>query len=317
MTTERHPIPSIGIPDALRSTVSRIWGTEGEAWLDALPGLVLRLCERWHLRPDSLETPDGLSVAYVAFVQSDRLGEAVLKVGFPHHEMRTGMRALARLAGPCMCRVHEGDPDALAVLMERVRPGDPLGDEPDFETRVRVAAGVVRDLPVPTVDGDAAVFPSFSGLFAASLARARSLDDRPADLARHLDFAESLHESLHDGSRPLCLLHGDLRHENLLRSSGGFHLAVDPHGWVGERVLDAGRYFQHEWARQDPSYVEKRMARMVETFARVLGVRAGDIAASCHLNSARTACWALEKRERRVHLEDNLVRMRWLEGAFL
>jgi streptomycin 6-kinase len=307
---ERPPLP---IPADFSARIARLWPGDGERWLADLPDILRDLASRWRL--GDLETAPDLSVALVAFARLPSGGEAVLKVGFPHRELVTGYEALRRFEATRGCRVLHVAPDVGAILLERIRPGTPLGAEPDFSVRVRAAAEMVRDLPVPVLPGDERVYPTFASLLDASLASASSHPDLPRELAGYLPCARRLLADLEDGRRPLRLLHGDLRPENILRAEDDGWRSIDPHGWIGVSVLDAGRFIQHEALRHPASDVQERILRLCSDFSDVLRDDRSAVLASAFLNSVRTACWALGRPDRRPALEENLDRCRWILQA--
>lgn len=315
---------TLEVPKALADRVRMLWGEDGGHWLAILPDLAARCMAAWEL--DTPVVCDALSVSLVVFVRSHRHGEAVLKIGFPHREMETGLAALARFPATWSCRVFEADPTHCAVLLERIRPGDSLDREPDFAKRLRAVSGLLRHLPVPLAAEDETIFPAYECQLQNQLLRAREhlsapgLRDRSASarLATGLAQAERLHGEIHNGSRPRSLLHGDLRHENILRAGRAGQAgdqawkAIDPQGWAGEAVLDVGRFFQHEWGRHAAGDVRDAMTQLVSGLAGALDEAPRIVAAACFLNSIRTACWAMDTPTRALHLEDNLDRMDWL-----
>lgn len=304
---------ALSLPPGFADRVARLWPDEGRRWLDDLPGRVAGLAARWRL--EDVAVFGDLSVAFVAFARLPSGREVVLKVGVPHRELFGGFEAQRRFEGTRGCRVVDVAPEEAAILLERVRPGTPLSEEPDARVRVAAAAEMVRDLPVPVRPGDEALFPTFADLLAASLASAERLpaEARPEGIDAVLESARRVFAGLQDERRPLRLLHGDLRHENVLRAEDGGWRCIDPHGWLGVAVLDAGRFFQHEMYRCPATEQREALRGMVADVARLLGEDRRAVAASAYLNSVRTACWALGRPDRPEVLRENLERMDWIE----
>lgn len=127
----RDPGASVAIPAPLAETVTALYGQTGEAWLAALPQLVGELAGRWGL---TVEPPfAGLSYNYVAPAVTAAGEPAVLKVGVPNRELATEMAALQHYAGRGAVRLLASDAERGALLLERLRPGTMLAQEPDDE----------------------------------------------------------------------------------------------------------------------------------------------------------------------------------------
>ena len=133
------------------------------AWRKRLPASVDELLARWELEASAPFVPGGSS-AWVAPVR-DRDGvELVLKVAWAHEEARdeaAGMRAWQG-RGAAVLHRSERVGDTSALLLERVRPGEPLAQLLTWPERDEVLVGVARRLWVPPArlvgEDDAASF---------------------------------------------------------------------------------------------------------------------------------------------------------------
>src|SRR5699024_5624812 len=97
----------------------------GEDWIEDLPGLVDDLLEEWELEPIGPSTHGVCAVVIpVRLLGSGRadagvLGEAVLKVTWPHPEAATEHLALQTWSGHGAVRLLRADPSRFALLLER------------------------------------------------------------------------------------------------------------------------------------------------------------------------------------------------------
>jgi streptomycin 6-kinase len=94
-----------------------------------------------------------------------------------------------------------------------------------------------------------------------------------ADTARRLLIAP----------RPLCALHGDLHHENVLDFGERGWLAIDPHGLIGERLFDFTNIFTNP-DLSDPS-------RPVGTLPGCLEARLKIVVEAAQVEPARMLEW--------------------------
>jgi streptomycin 6-kinase len=136
---------------------------------------------------------------------------------------------------------HFGDRAAVKVLgsadgtllLERIRPGTPLGyDEPAMarlcDVAVALHASGLPNNPWPTVED-----------WGRGFDRYRVSGDRSISAAQ-IDRAAEMFAELAASQGPRCLLHGDLHHANILFDETRGWLAIDPKGVIGEPAYEFG-----------------------------------------------------------------------------
>jgi streptomycin 6-kinase len=265
-------VAPVELPERFAQRVSQVWGESGRRWLDRLPGLVEHCARQWSL---AVGPPFPLSYNYVAPATRPGGGPAVLRLGVPGtQELVTGAEALRLAAGAGMAMVLAVDLDAGALLLERVEPGGHLAvlAAEDDEAATAVLLDVMRRIhrPVP----DPVFFPTVED-WGEAFGRLRSrhaggTGPLPAAL---VDRAERLYAELVASSAPAVLLHGDLHHDNVLRSSRAGWLAVDPKGLLGEPAYEVGALLHNPWPDllcwPDPG---RLLGRRVHQLAEGLGV---------------------------------------------
>jgi Aminoglycoside/hydroxyurea antibiotic resistance kinase len=112
------------IPPDLREA-SMWWDWEGQEWLRRLPELVARYERQWAIRVGRAFSPGGKAAFVAPAVRSDG-SPAVLKLSLPDPAMRHEAAALRLYGGEGAVQLYDHDPDHLALLLERCRPGTPL-----------------------------------------------------------------------------------------------------------------------------------------------------------------------------------------------
>jgi streptomycin 6-kinase len=164
-------------------------------------------------------------------------------------------------------RVLEIDREGGALLLERALPGTRLRElwPDDDERAVAAAASVMAALWRPPTPGLA--FPTVQ-----HWGRLLPPGSRAAGV-----FAE-LCESMTD----VVMLHGDLHHDNVLRSGYDNWLAIDPKGVVGEPAYETGALMRNPF----PGLFD------VAAPARVLRRRADQLSDLLDLDVARVRGWA-------------------------
>jgi streptomycin 6-kinase len=135
-----------------------------------------------------------------------------------------------------------------AALMERVSPGTRLVDSGlDDAAATAAAAGVM-----------AAIWRPAGGAFPRVREWGEPLGGRPGAV-----FAE-----LCDSMGEQVVLHGDLHHENVLRSGDHGWVAIDPKGVIGEREYETGALMRNPApVLQEPRTLERRADQLAEALA--------------------------------------------------
>ncbi|GAB4005991.1 aminoglycoside phosphotransferase family protein [Glycomyces albus] len=229
------------VPEYVRERVLEWNGDAGRRWLDAVPGTVEELLDRWHLRPDGRPFEGG-SHSYVLPVERGG-DDAVLKVIFRDEENAAEPTALRDYDGDGAVRLYEYDAETGAMLLERVVPGTPVlkwdfdpeaDDASTWRRRVEIACGLYRRLwraPGP-LDG----FPAYP-----------LATDLLAGLGRHFEKLESpWRERGQDLCRALAdpaevgIANRDTHLGNIIAAEREPWLLIDPKPFLAERAFDAG-----------------------------------------------------------------------------
>ncbi len=114
------------------------------------------------------------------------------------------------------------------------------------------------------------------------------------------------------------ILHGDIHPENILISTGGVGLVIDPKGVIGERTYDVSNIFYNldlifPWSSLNFSERSEILAKLAEKFAERLGVSARRVLRFAFAHGGLSAAWMLEDGQ------DPLVRLgiaRQIESLF-
>jgi streptomycin 6-kinase len=243
-------------------------GDAGCRWLDGLPALVTELSERWAV---DLEPPLGDPPGAAGWLAPGRRADGtpvVLKLTWPHAEARTEAAGLRVFDGVGAVRLLEADEDELALLLERVLPGEDLWTL-DVDEGAAVTMELLGRLWRPS--GGAAGIGTLA-------------DTVDAWVDRHPGIADRARELVATQPDPV-VLHGDLHPFNILRSSDRGWLAIDPKPLVGDAAYDLAQYLGNRveaaLATVDP---QAELVRQIERFADGLG-----------LDRRRIAGWAAVK----------------------
>ena len=277
-----------------RRFISEVHGEEGEVWLSNLPNIISACEQEWSLQ--AMAPFENLSYNFIApAVRADR-SEVILKISIPNTELAAEIEALRMFGGRGCVKLLAANPKLGALLLERIKPGMQLVNISNDSEATRIAARVMRLLWRPVLDDHP--FPT-TDLWALGLGKMRQrfcggTGPLPAYL---VEKAGALFRELHDSMETPLLLHGDLHHENILRSGRGDWLAIDPKGVVGELAYEAGALLRNPlpWLfdQGDPGRVT---AQRVAILAEELNLDRGRLLAWALAGAVLSACWCIEDK---------------------
>jgi streptomycin 6-kinase len=231
--------PNFVLDEDARDRLITRYGTEVDAWCVALPELVERYCQRWHLELYKALSGNSSRI----FIGRQHGNRAVILKLTPDrsiaNEESIALRAWA--ATPHAVDLLEADLEAGALLLEHIEPGTKVSDEPRIPP-VNEAAELLTGLR-ETANYDAGQLPTMAQGMESMFSRIGGLLKNPqvsAVVTRQV-LDHGYHRARELASNgPKGLLHGDLHLSNILRAGPGRGLvAIDPRPSVGDLTFDA------------------------------------------------------------------------------
>ncbi len=263
------------------SRIGRTFGDAGRRWIETLPDTIAQCVRIWDL---SLEAPYAdLSFQYVTRARRTDGTPVVLKLGVPRDELDGEVQALRLYAGRGVVRLLETDRALGALLLERIRPGSQLAELAlnDDIAATRIGATAMRSLLTLGIKPEASC-EAVTSLGSVEHGWAHAFDGYRMLVARGSGPLPA--EIVHDAERRFDrlvlsgavsdqhLLHGDLHHHNILRSSVDENtwIVIDPKGVIGEPACEISAFLRNPgsvFATHDDH--SGRMHRRVEAFASI------------------------------------------------
>ncbi len=224
----------------------------GRDWVEALPGLLADLLDEWGLEPAGATLTGSCSVALPVRPRGrggdgpDRggavaagcsagpeagVGDAVLKVTWPHPEAAGEALALQAWDGNGAVRLLRADPRRFALLLERLHPRDLT--TVDIDTACEVLGDLLATLRRPA-HARVPTLAAYADRQATELRAAAPVIPR-----RYLDQASRLAGELaSESAGPRWLLHTDLHYGNVLAADRCPWLAIDPKPMAGDVAFE-------------------------------------------------------------------------------
>ena len=256
------------IEPPLARKMTDVYGDVGREWIARFPALLERFRQEWGV---SKLTPPFAYVGY-AWVAPGELADGtrvVLKLAPEDKEYASEIEALKLYAGAGAVRLLESDNKATALLLERIEPGDMLGELDDDVAATEIAGHVFAKLfrplpavhPFPTVERWGLAFERVRTKYNGGCGKF------PAEL---FDPAERIYAEMCQSSAPAVLLHGDLHHWNILSATREPWLAIDPKGLAGEPAYEVGALLRNKTdVEADPLALSVRRMRQLSEILEV------------------------------------------------
>lgn len=278
------------IPESFDDNIKRVFGEKGVAWRRSLPQLLETCIKKWNL--SNCRLSKHLSMNLICFAESPEYGEIALKVGVPHADLFTEMKALSLYEGLHICKCYDYDIELGAMVLERINPGGQLKELSDSDERINIGSNVISRLPIFIEDTEG--FPTYGYWIERAFKRAREENKVGEKMLYYIAEAEILFKEIEAIDKRKVLLHGDLHHENILQEKDGRWRAIDPKGVVGAMSMEAARFIENEFSFVAPELRLATLDKMTTIFSEKLGTSKRIIAAGAFVLMVLSICWCFE-----------------------
>jgi streptomycin 6-kinase len=278
------------LPAYFIEKIRQAFGEKGEKWLENLPQIYTKSIKKWSLTNCSLA--GDLSHNLIVFAMSPEYGSVALKIGVPHDDLFTEMRALVLYEGRNICRCYDVDKELGAILIERISPGVNLKSEKNHSTRIKIASEVIANLAIPVEEDHN--LPSYAYWLNKAFSRAREENKVSQKMLSLIDMAERMYCEIEASDRPKILLHGDLHHFNILLDQNGDWKAIDPKGVIGQACMDCARFMENQLDMVPYEEQEKYLDEMITVFSTTFKEPKQMIATCLFIDYVLSTCWTFE-----------------------
>lgn len=289
------------IPAEFSAKITRTFAQKGIEWLEQLPALTRACQQKWQLT--DCRIAGDLSYNFVCFARSESFGDVALKIGVPHLDLFSEMKAIHHFSGHGMCRCYDSDESLGAMLLERVQPGADLWTVADHLRRYEIAAEIMEQMHILAPDDHG--LPLFTGLIENAITRGQAEQIVDESIIERLRKILAMAKSMERRYPRQVILHCDLHHANILRDGGSWK-AIDPKGFVGPRPIECARFIENEVEDFDPADHPRQIGLMISKFAPALGVSAADAATALTIDSVLSSYWTVED-----HGTEEEIRAAW------
>ncbi|MCL1794562.1 MAG: hypothetical protein FWG34_11920 [Oscillospiraceae bacterium] len=222
-----------------------------EKWGNDFYGKIVRTIEiyseKWKL--SDFELMEYYSINAILFCKSETYGDCVLKIGgnWQDYEFVGEYNTLREYNGRKYVKVYEGDIDIpngkKVTLMERVKPGTRLSEEPSFEKRLAVFSELYNGLHIAPKKPE--IYASYTNWIYEAVKDCEESKNALKEIDGYMRKAKDIYLEIIKTYDKKMLLHIDIYGANVVSASGGYKL-IDPKGVIGDPIFETGQFIFNE-----------------------------------------------------------------------
>jgi len=247
--------------------------------------------EKWKLI--DFEFNEDIGWHHVTFYcKSELYGDCVLKI-YDDDELVCEYNALLEYGGACYVKAlgyEPGDHSNGAMLIERIFPGETLGDEASFEKRTAIFSELFNEMHTEPKNPD--IYYSYTkwvtdnGRFGEDISKR---EDK--ELYTHALKAKEIYTEMLPVYDKKLLLHGNLNPYNIISCGEGKYKFVNPAGVIGDPVFDTGAFIFGEccWYRRSTAIPEKAEA-IIDYLEKSLNIPNKILRQCFYITAVRDSC---------------------------
>lgn len=187
---------------------------------------------------------ENLSMNIVIFAKSHQYGEIVMKIGAPGKVSITEMNIMKHYLEEYVPKCYASCIEDRVMILEKLMPGYPLSHVKDREERVKIFSNIANHLLIEA-DDKAKDFLTFDELFKEEIEYVYQNKQDYLEMIEMIDRACDMYQKIKKMNLKKYILHEDLHHKNILKTKEGWK-AIDPHGVIGEKVIETSQFIRGE-----------------------------------------------------------------------
>lgn len=234
----------INLPDKFKTKIINRYGKEGDNWLNSIDNIIEKYKKQFMLK--NIRLVDNISINVVLFAESPNFGNIVIKIGAPSKTIISEMHTIKYYSPNYFPKCYYYSIEDKVLILERIFPGYNLSTLENFEEKTKVFIDISNNLLIPIENvKDKEQFLTFHDIFKNNIQYAYQNKSQYLDILWMIDNANKIYDKIYKMNLPKYILHYDLHCKNILKTEEGWK-AIDPHGIIGERVIELSQFIRNE-----------------------------------------------------------------------
>lgn len=284
------------ISSKYKNSIETMFGDIGKEWIKTVPDKIEKYIKKFNLK--NVKLLDNLTYNVLLFAESDEFGPVVLKIEVPFKELTIRESIALKLNdGKGACKCFYSNIDDGVLLIERILPGRTLNSIDNLEDRIKIFSEVSSKFNIEVEQN--IDLPSYREILDRSIDLSKEQKEKFYVVEELLTLASCLYDDLHSKSKSNYLLHSDLFCDNILENENGWK-AIDPHGFVGEKILDTAIFMQKELEKKDIN--KEEINKILNLMSANIELDINDLMKALFINYVLNICWNIE-----VNLDNNYI----------
>lgn len=294
----------IRLPDRYKERITAMFGQQGVQWLESVPFIIKKYIKRFGLT--KIKLLDDLTFNIVLFANCREFGEVVLKIGLPYNELLIRETiALENFSGVGACKCYYSNIDDGIILLERLLPGETLHKINEREERIKAFCEVAQKL---NKKADKAIdLPTYREILNRSIQKSKQEKEMFRNIKALIDIADNIYGEIEIMNLDKYILHADLHHSNIL-TSGNSMKAIDPHGFIGEHVMETSRFIENEIQKQPLN--EKNIVEVIDMVANCYKEDRQMVCKALFVDYVLSTCWDIELNFDEKHVYEDIQNLK-------
>lgn len=279
-----------------KNNIEMMFGNIGKEWLQTIPDKIEKYVKMFNLK--NIKLLNELTYNVLIFGDSNDFGPVVLKIEIPFKELTIRESTALKLNdGQGACKCYYSNIDDGVILIERLQPGRTLNTIENLEDRIKIFNEVSDKFNIQV--GQDTGLPTYREILDRSITLSTEQEQKFSPVDELLKVANLVYNDLHTNNESNYLLHSDLFCDNILETNDGWK-AIDPHGFIGEKILDTAIFMQKELEKKD--FNENDVENLLHIMSTNINLNENDLMKALFVNYVLNICWNIE-----VNLDENFI----------
>lgn len=290
----------LNLSDQYKNSIIAMFGQQGQQWLADVPNIIEKYINKFHFK--DITALGDLTFNIILFANCEEFGDVILKIGLPYNELLTRETiALSKFGGRGACKCYYNNIDDGIIILERLKPGETLHCVKDREKRIRAFCDVASALS--TKADDSLQLPTYREILDRSIDKSKEEAEKFKSLCDLIATADALYKEIEDKNLTKYLLHADLHHSNILTCIDG-RKSIDPHGFIGERVMETSRFMENEIQKKGIS--PDNIMQVVEMVSKYYNEDKQMLCKALFIDYVLSTCWDIELNFDNKHINNDI-----------
>ena len=275
------------LPNKYIETILKILGKKGKEWLNNIDSIIEKNAELYNL--SEIKPVNNLTYNLVMTAISKEYGEVIVKIGLPDRETIQEITTLKYFNVNFACKCYASDFNDLFYVLEKLKPGTDLLKVKEKDKRINIFCELAQNLPV--ICTESVDLPTYRKTLDIAFDKARNNKDEYCKIIDLVEIADNIYSEIESLNLNKYILHGDLHHTNILLDNNTYK-AIDPHGRIGEKILELGVFIKNELMIYGDS--KKEIEETINVIAKKINENEIMIAKVTFIILVLSCCWNIE-----------------------